>query len=329
VKLQNRKFGRNLNYDNLNLNHYRPKVERVHRMKHLVVFVHGLQGSASHGKYLKERLEAMNLEEDNDSILQVMLSKCNSGILKSFFTTGDGIDVGGIRLLQEIEQFLRKSEYQYDSISLIGSSMGGLYCRYVTSCPEWKTLLEEFNLRPLLFITLATPHLSNRTILTGISAIAGMVMFGRSASQLMLEDADLLLHKLTFPEALSELNRFHSRIVYSSCMEDHLVPFTTGAFLPHLPTLESEDDNTDNGGIPVSVDSTVFNLNDITVDQCYFGKDSKADIMFEMLKNLNQDENQWERYMLRLSHAHIACPFPPNRIPLVDHIVEKVMSAID
>lgn len=114
-------------------------------MKHLVVLQHGLWGNTSHMKLLADKL----IGRFNQDI-HVLMVKTNEGTLSY-----DGIDVCGERALQEIEEELKK--YEFDRISLIGYSLGGLILRYAVGKMYQKGYFQK--LKPMNFITIATPNL--------------------------------------------------------------------------------------------------------------------------------------------------------------------------
>ena len=95
--------------------------------------------------------------------LHILVAKRNSG---SF--TYDGIELGGERVCQEIEEECEKMEREGKAIkrfSLVGYSLGGLVARYTAGLLESKGFFEK--VKPVTFTTFATPHLGVRTPLRG------------------------------------------------------------------------------------------------------------------------------------------------------------------
>jgi len=126
---------------------------RLMTKTHLVILVHGLDGTSEDLGYLKRILES-------ESSLAVLNTAVNEG------STRDGIINGGRRVADDISRILRESEsmenYNIEYISFLGNSLGGLYARYA--------VMELFNedtrlisgLQPLNFVTTASPWLGVR-----------------------------------------------------------------------------------------------------------------------------------------------------------------------
>jgi len=70
----------------------------------------------------------------------VKAAECNA---KQYFQTHDGIDAGGIRLADEIEEIANGLPY-LKKISLIGHSLGGLYVRYCIGVLYSRGFFEKF-----------------------------------------------------------------------------------------------------------------------------------------------------------------------------------------
>jgi uncharacterized alpha/beta hydrolase family protein len=92
--------------------------------QHLCVLVHGLWGIPNHLEFMAKSLRAKYPKES----LHILVAKRNSG---SF--TYDGIELGGERVCQEIEEEVEKLARTGQDIkrfSLVGYSLGGLVARY-------------------------------------------------------------------------------------------------------------------------------------------------------------------------------------------------------
>ena len=140
---------------------------------HLYVLVHGYLGSPSDLRYFSERLSATSTPGAPVVIHQ---ATANSG------KTHDGVINGGERLFEEIVEVVGR--VQPSDLSLLGNSLGGLYCRFAAS-----RILEKFgvnddgsipfqknaNVSLNTFITTASPWL-------GIAGqnLAGAAPFPRS-----------------------------------------------------------------------------------------------------------------------------------------------------
>ena len=85
---------------------------------------HSLWGRPSHLAYISKALRAKH----SGSNLQILVTKRNIG-----YSTYDGIELGGERVTQEIEEELERLECNGHSIkklSFVGYSLGGLVSRY-------------------------------------------------------------------------------------------------------------------------------------------------------------------------------------------------------
>ena len=121
------------------------------------------------------------------------------------FQTYDGIDAGGFRLAAEIETELLRLD-SVRRISFIGHSLGGLYCRFAAAVLDARGWFSETAsasaesrasgvrfVRPMVYISLATPHLGSRQVarqFPGIEALAslggGLQIVGFSCSNMRL-----------------------------------------------------------------------------------------------------------------------------------------------
>ena len=101
-----------------------PKTASLVTASHLVVLQHGLLGS-KHDFDRFVQLFRTHLEADGSSVY------CHAAAsnASSFFKTYDGIDHGGERLADEIQDLATQMP-RLQKLSLIGHSLGGLYCRY-------------------------------------------------------------------------------------------------------------------------------------------------------------------------------------------------------
>jgi hypothetical protein len=295
---------------------------------HLIVFAHGLQGVPEHGLYVMERFH----QEFPKS--KVHLAQANKGILKSFFSTGDGIEAGGTRLFQEVESII-SSHSNFKTISFIGSSLGGVYSRYCIGLLQDK---DFFGLKPLFFASLASPHQGIRSLVGSVDAYFASWLFPQTTKDLMLDSS--VFARLADPEDIfyKGLARFEKRIAYSSCIEDHLVPFPTGIisnlsfdvaktkFADVINEVEQQQIVLEDHGDK----SELFSCDDLK--ETYYGKSvDKQDELHRLHKNLAS--LTWNRIAVRLSHKHIACPFPSGDVSrefLITHLLTAaVRSFID
>ena len=202
---------------------------------HMFVLVHGLGGTPGHMQYLAQRLQEewrVSLQEKEDDLL-ILNAECNntgwkwfSGI-PNWWATSDGIDQGGERLAQEIiarvnlhcAEVARRKELcgreqdgcvvplkELTKLSVIGSSMGGLYVRYalgklydakeenvfiphISTTPEAEKEEGGVFLELVNFVSLVTPHLGARGLLGSLTHVAVRCVYYRgTGAQLFLDD---------------------------------------------------------------------------------------------------------------------------------------------
>jgi hypothetical protein len=198
--------------------------------EHLCVLVHGLWGNPNHLNYLRETLQSQHPEDR----LHILVAKSNAD---SF--TYDGIEVGGERITNEIEQRIRELEQtgaKISKISMVGYSMGGLVSRYAVGLLYKNGLFKT--VEPVNFTTFATPHIGIRTPKRGWRANLWNTMGSRTLStsgqQMFLMDTFRdsgrpLLSILADQKSIfmRGLRMFKSKILYANTMNDRSVPYFT------------------------------------------------------------------------------------------------------
>ncbi|TVY48492.1 putative lipase [Lachnellula occidentalis] len=200
--------------------------------QHLCVLVHGLWGNPNHLEVMAKSLRAKHPEES----LYILVAKRNSG---SF--TYDGIELGGERVCQEIEQEiekLAKEGQEIKRISLVGYSLGGLISRYAIGLLDSKGFFDK--IKPVNFTTFASPHLGVRTPLRGwhnhIWNVLGARTLSASGRQLFTIDkfrdtGRPLLEVLADQESIfiKGLAKFERKTLYANIVNDRsAVHYTTG-----------------------------------------------------------------------------------------------------
>ncbi|RDW82198.1 hypothetical protein BP6252_03310 [Coleophoma cylindrospora] len=200
--------------------------------QHLCVLVHGLWGNPNHLAAMAKSLRAKH-PEDN---LHILVAKRNSG---SF--TYDGIELGGERVCQEIEEEIEKLAklgQEIKRLSIVGYSLGGLVARYAVGLLDSKGFFEK--IKPMNFTTFATPHLGVRTPLRGwhnhVWNVLGARTLSTSGRQLFTIDkfrgtGRPLLEILADPESIfiKGLAKFKRRTLYTNIINDRsAVYYTTG-----------------------------------------------------------------------------------------------------
>ncbi|RZC73786.1 hypothetical protein C5167_049263 [Papaver somniferum] len=232
---------------------------------HLVVMVNGIIGSAADWRYAAEQF----VKKLPDKVI-VHRSECNSSRL-----TFDGVDLMGERLAEEVISVVR-CRPGLQKISFVAHSLGGLIARYAigrlftyfpdtdSTLSSGKSLVEKntkfvdvleqpyqgriAGLKPLNFITFATPHLGSRghkklPFLFGLPFLEKRVsqaahwIVGKTGKHLFLTDNDddglpLLLQMVNDCDDLqfiSALRSFKRRVAYANANYDHMVGWRTSS----------------------------------------------------------------------------------------------------
>jgi hypothetical protein len=200
--------------------------------EHLLVLVHGLWGNPNHLNYLRDTLQA----RQSDERLHIFLPKSNAD---SF--TYDGIEVGGERITNEIEQKIKELEQdgaKIKKISLTGYSLGGLVSRYAIGLMYKNGLFDD--IEPVNFTTFATPHLGIKTPKKGYRSLLWDFMGSRTLSvsgqQMFLIDkfreSDRPLLSIMADDSsifMKGLNLFKNKWLYANTTNDRSVPFFTAS----------------------------------------------------------------------------------------------------
>lgn len=135
-----------------------------------------LWGNPKHLSYIASSLRS-EIPEDK---LEILVAARNSG---SF--TYDGIELGGERVTQEIEQKIEELARRGQVIrklSIAGYSLGGLVARYAIGLLYHKGYFEDGKIEPVNFTTFVTPHLGVRTPLLGFHNHLWNVLGARTLS---------------------------------------------------------------------------------------------------------------------------------------------------
>lgn len=166
--------------------------------------------------------------------LIVVESLANSGVLSSMISTAAGVAVGGEKLAAEIEELVR-THAGVRRISLIGHSLGGLYCR--AAAPR----IRHLRLEPVNFITFATPHAGVRghsPWLVELAVRAGAI--GTTGYHLLMADGDaadgntplLLRMSRLGSDFMESLAAFPNRVLVGSVDYDLQIPHWSSGLLP-------------------------------------------------------------------------------------------------
>lgn len=115
---------------------------KENQVYHFVFIVNGWMGVHKELAFLKHAFlnhPIVTSEKENETVI-IHQTQCNEGLL----ATCDGIALGGQRVMKEILSFIENElQLRYDktatknikkiTISTVGGSLGGLYCRYAIS----------------------------------------------------------------------------------------------------------------------------------------------------------------------------------------------------
>ncbi|KAJ7533635.1 hypothetical protein O6H91_13G058000 [Diphasiastrum complanatum] len=214
---------------------------------HLVVMVNGIVGSASDWKFAAD-------------LFQQRLG----GKVVVHSSTFDGIDVMGRRLADEVQDVVQRKP-NLKKISFVAHSLGGLVARYAIArlyLPSTKhktyfsnsKLLDAsaqgtlLGLKPMNFITVATPHLGSRghkqlPFLLGLRCLEKLATLiahwfvGTTGKHLFLTDAKNNQPPLLYQMAtdcseglyLSALGSFKHHVAYANVVNDHMVGWRTSS----------------------------------------------------------------------------------------------------
>ena len=210
---------------------------------HLCVLVHGLWGNPVHLKYLEDTLKEAHEGEG----LHILIPKSNSNNW-----TYDGIEVGGERITNEIEQTIKELEHggaKVRKISVVGYSLGGLVARYAIGLLYKAGTFE--NIEPVNFTTFATPHLGVRAPKRGFGTSIWNKLGGRTLStsgqQMFLIDefrksGRPLLSILADENSIfmKGLALFKNKSLYANIINDRSVPYYTAGISRTDPFVDLE-----------------------------------------------------------------------------------------
>ena len=200
------------------------------KAEHLLVLVHGLWGKPLHLQQLKDTIEAQH----PDGRLHVILPNSTAEYL-----TYDGIELGGERVTNEIEERIKELEdagAKLTKISVAGYSLGGVIARYAIGLLYKNGVFDR--LQPVNFTTFATPHLGVRTPTTGFGGNfwnnVGSRTLSTTGAQIFLSDTfrdsgKPLFAVLADPSSIfiRGLQLFSKKSVYANTINDRSVPYYT------------------------------------------------------------------------------------------------------
>ena len=190
--------------------------------KHLIVLSHGLGGSPSELHYMQK---ALSKHYEHDVDLAFKITNCN------YKKTSDGILNGAQRIFQWL--LVEMSKSAYDRISFISHSLGGIYTRCVVGLFHEHGLFQY--LKPVNFITLATPHLGSKQhvyLFHNMHAFIVSKFIGQTVLELTMTDSTdpktTFMYSLCSEKYLGPLKMFPNLVAYSNVDQDYTVNYKTG-----------------------------------------------------------------------------------------------------
>lgn len=207
---------------------------------HFIVLSHGNNGHHDDMEFLENVIRNEYNEKFNSSSsikLFTLRTKSNSK------DTHHGVAEGGKRMANEIIEYFRKEILpllggnQKVKFSLIGHSLGGLYCRYA-AYELMNEYQEDFSnyFEPIGLTTICSPHLGSKRTSSGgwfdlfgnvVSGIANTYVsyfLGETGKQLALSDP--LLMEMSEPDSkyISAWNSFKFKTLFGCTQNDISVP---------------------------------------------------------------------------------------------------------
>lgn len=290
---------------------------------HIIILSHGLNGSITDLEYLATQLNNELLQHNNTNVY-IHISDINS----SLFGTYSGIDQGGQLLYNELIDIIKQYNHiQY--ISFIGHSLGGLYIRYVAYLLYINDIYKLYNIYPIVFMTLATPHMSSVEHNSIIQYFTPYVI-GQTGKQLMLSDSNKLLYNMSNNEYIQSLKQFKILFNYANHNNDMSVHYHTSV-IDWSINKQHYNNNNDYRQIVI----VQHNRNNID-HKCYLTHidNDKCSLATEICKNLSQ--LHWTTYIIyntRTGFAHTDIVVRNEKLNsygkyIVKHIVQQVVNAI-
>lgn len=330
---------------------------------HLVILCHGLQGNAGHMQYLMESIQASSSASD----FLCLNIKCNdnNGWFKNYSKTSESLKIIGPRIREELFEFLKKEFSQnlhwraenLSKISLIGSSLGGIYLRYLagllfdtkeniisfdlsfsrsSDMNDYDQEKLNFRLTPINYISLASPHLGVSGLVSDLIGSGMKLLFYNGiGSELLLDDDDRIFFLLATSEPyINALKSFRNRFSYSSCSENEWrVPYPSSAISPFYYKKErAKPMNTETKTFYFlkgdhhlkenEIDPFTPNLKENHDARYYFNEsEEKQQLLETMIESLHS--MSWCVTDVDLLHAQVAV-LNSHRKEIVDHVLDII-----
>lgn len=321
---------------------------------HLVVLIHGLQGNTGHMKFMEDRFKKLNQEEEyreeNYIVFNMKANDDKDTWSNNWSKTGDGIQNGGDRLISELKERIEGKVDEFDEkvehkISFVGSSLGGLYCRYVMGSlfdNEKQKIVVQLKEKCLIFqlenyVAMASPLISVRCLVSTFFHYGMKAFFYKgTGNEMLLDDSNqseeamickLASPKLNYYQALKSCKR---RIALCSCKKDETkVAYQSSAIAPYRDISDNQTDKSKplphlKSKLVKSVcydeeGAFIEDLKNVDKSRFYFNGDSKATWIAKMISNLRQ--MSWMRADVDLYHAQAAI-VNENRSEIADLVLK-------
>lgn len=286
----------------------------IAKHKHLIVLSHGMMGTFTDLNYLENLLLLPSASSDDIKVFKSAKNK-QSNSLK-------GVQIGGEQLASEIIDLLNNEDgLAIETISFVGNSLGGIYARYAISLlHDFKTNLFINNIKPLAFVTIASPHLGvnhGQNYVEGdlqfyvpnaIKYLISLLFSMTGQDMFMLDRAnikDSILYKLaTEKKFLIPLKLFKYRRLYANLQNDLLVTLSTASFIATDNAGELRKRYKDSHGIVTKLYTTG---NDKSPTECSDVSDAST-VMSNMRKSL--DNLGWTKVIVNFKNGKLFQIFP-------------------
>ncbi len=240
-----------------------------------------------------------------------------------------GVQRGSEELASEIIDLLSNDDgLAIETISFVGNSLGGIYARYAIS------LLYDFNtnsfinnIKPLAFVTIASPHLGvnyNQNYIEGdlqlyvpntIKYLISLLFSITGQDMFMLDSKgnikDSILYKLaTENKYLIPLKLFKYRQLYANLQNDLMVTLSTASFIANENVIELRKMYKDTYGIVTKLHTVSNNVlidDDVQPAVC-----SDASDISSIMKNMrdNLDNLGWTKVIVNFKNGKLFHIFP-------------------
>ena len=242
-------------------------------MKHYIILLGGLGGT-------NFDLLSISKQINVNHNFTIISPDCNN-LHKSY----DGIEKNAKRAYDYVSKNI-PIQTEKPIISIIGQSMGGIVGRYLAYI-MYQEEKYEFD----TFISIVSPHLGAFELKSKLSPILPYYPFlCQSAKELLLEDDEKILFKMTNPIFIDSLNSFKKRILYSNVRNDIHVPYLSASISGSNKNEKNEKD------------MILENIDADYARDIQFIPDEK--LINDMKKNLNTIN--WIRYDLISNYLFLA-----------------------